>query len=165
MTDLAPLLSSDRMDWETPESFLNLVREFAGGQIALDPSTNDRNPCQALKFFTEVEDGLAQDWEVDGLIYSNCPYGRALARWSKKFAEEGEKGRELIVLVPARPDTRWFQNNFATKATALLFWRGRFKFVGAPTSAPFPSLIAYWGKNVERFRQVFGQYGWLVENN
>jgi len=34
----ATLMSSEKMDWQTPDNVLDLVREVYGGAIVLDPS-------------------------------------------------------------------------------------------------------------------------------
>jgi len=155
------LLSSDRMDWQTPENVLALVREFAGGQIALDPCTTVDNPTGALRWLTPVEDGLSALWHGQGLAFVNPPYGRELRSWARKMQGEGRfSSRAIIGLVPARTDTVWWQAHI-TSASAICFWRGRIRFRGAPASAPFPSALPYWGPNVRRFREVFGPYGWI----
>jgi hypothetical protein len=46
-------------------------------------------------------------------------------------------------------------------ADALCFWKGRIKFVGARDPAPFPSLIAYWGNDTDRFKTILGKKGWI----
>ena len=66
-----------------------------------------------------------------------------------------------VMLLPARTDTRWWESLIT--ADALLFWRGRLRFVGAPAPAPFPSVIAYWGHCVTRSRGAFAPHGWMVE--
>lgn len=148
------LLSSKKHDWRTPDEVLDLVR--AVDCIELDPCTEPGNPTRALRFFHPLSgDGLEVSWQTDGvgLVFCNPPYGRALPAWTKKAAEEG-KGSEVILLVPARPDTKWFQENVC-QADEILFWKGRMKFKGAKDPAPFPTLLAYWGPAPERFREVF----------
>lgn len=46
----------------------------------------------------------------------------------------------IVLLVPARTCTRWW-HNYAMKATEIRFIRGRLKFGGAKTGAPFPSCV------------------------
>lgn len=158
---IAPLLSSQKMDWYTPENVLYLVRKMGGGEIALDPSTDGSNPCKANSFFTPAEDGLSKSWEVDGIVYSNPPFGKEVPRWAKKFSEEGRRCN-LITLTPARTDTKWFQEHMIT-ASAMCFWKGRIRFVGAPSAAPFPAVIAYWGNDTDKFKEIFSPYGWIPQ--
>lgn len=158
----AALLSSVKHDWRTPRVVLDLVREFAAGPIALDPATSPDNPTGAATFFTEADNGLLRPWHTDGLIYVNPPYGRALAPWARRIANEGQH-IEIIALLPARPDTKWWQDHVIKTCDALCFWRGRLKFVDAPAPAPFPSALAYWGPRAQRFCEVFEGAGYCLK--
>lgn len=162
---LAPaLLSSTSPDWCTPESVLGLVREFAGAEgIGLDPCS-----CTGSIVNTRVEwrlergeDGLERSWQGYGLVYANPPYGRALASWTIKIAQEAKLGVEIIALVPARTETNWFAKLWAV-ASAVCFWSGRIKFIGAPANAPFPSAVVYFGPRRFRFAAVFENAGRVV---
>jgi len=155
----AALLSSEKMDWETPDNVLELVRQIA--PIGLDPCTTLKNPTGAMS--TYIRHGLQAPWDTCplGLVYCNPPYGRELPAWTRKMRDSSDGDIELIGLVPARPDTRWWHQNITT-ADAICFWRGRLKFKGAPSAAPFPSALPYWGPRPERFREVFGPHGWIV---
>ena len=152
-------MKSEKQDWQTPPEFLELVRRV--GPIALDPCTTDENPCGATNaFFTAEYTGLVPDWRAiadGGLIYCNPPYSDMDA-WAAKIADEGMRGCEIISLTPARTDTRWFRR--MCTADQMCFWRGRIKFVGAKAAAPFPSLVCYWGPRPDRFKEVFGPFGW-----
>ena len=50
-----------------------------------------------------------------------------------------------VCAAPWRTDTAWFHENVYPHAR-IEFLRGRLKFEGAAASAPFPSMIAVWGK-------------------
>lgn len=165
--------SSENMGWQTPDNVLALVRQVA--PIALDPCTTEDNPTGAKvwAFLPEI-DGLQLvngefGWwgsmarELNGLVYVNPPYGRAIEGWMKRCQIEAEKGAEIVALVPARTDTRWFHSSCALpRAQAICFWKGRLTFRGAPTCAPFPSALVYWGPRPERFAEVFSPYGFVV---
>ena len=74
-------------------------------------------------------------------VWCNPPYGKELPKWIKKCAEEGKKKNTTVVmLIPARTDTRAFHEYICGKSE-IRFLRGRVKFVGAKNSAPFPSMI------------------------
>lgn len=47
------------------------------------------------------------------------------------------------MLVPSRTDTRWFHNYIYGKAE-IRFVKGRLKFGGATTGAPFPSMVVIY---------------------
>lgn len=158
---LDPLMSSANPNWQTPAAVLNPVRCLGGNYIALDPCTTPDNPCNAAAFFTPAVDGLAQDWSAHGgPIYVNPPYGRALPPWVAKCHDEADRGCEIVLLIPARTDTRWWQDHIVS-ADALCFWRGRLKFVGAKDAAPFPSALVYWGPRPLAFMTEFQPFGWV----
>lgn len=155
----AVLHSSARHDWQTPVDVLELVREVADdGRIALDPCTTPDNPTGAEEWIAPPDDGLAEPWTSHGLVYVNPPYGRALPLWVDHAAWSAKRCGEIVMLTPARPDTRWFRVLWHS-ADALCFWSGRITFVGAEHSAPFPSLVSYWGPAPYRFASVLEQRG------
>ena len=136
--------SSDRMDWETPQDlFDRLDGEY---HFTLDPASSDGN-AKCARHYTPAEDGLAQDWSGE-TVFCNPPYGRELPKWVAKAATEAGKPDTLVVLlVPARTDTRWFHDYLYHRAS-LTFLKGRLHFetggvAGQP--APFPSMIAVLG--------------------
>jgi len=59
-------------EWHTPPSALAPVKAY--GHIGLDPCTAAHNPTGADVFYTEEDDGLAQDWSGHGLVFVNPPY-------------------------------------------------------------------------------------------
>ena len=155
------LMSSDRPDWNTPLNLLERVRAF--DSIGLDPCGNAGSIVQARIEWRLERDGdsLPKPWGNLGLVYVNPPYGPEITPFAQKMVEEGAKGTEIIALLPARVDPVWWQK-WITQADAVCFWRGRLKFLGAPSSAPFPSAVAYWGPRRDRFRAIFGEVGWVV---
>jgi hypothetical protein len=163
------LLSSVRMDWNTPDSVLCPMREFSqaaygNAQIALDPCSNGQSIVDASSSFDAASDGLAHSWRCNGLVYLNPPYGRAIKAWMQKAAQEAAGGVQIASLVPARVDTKWFQEA-AKSAQCILFMRGRVRFVGAPSSAPFPTAIIYWGQHPEAFQSCFSPMGLIWRPN
>lgn len=181
----AGLYTSDRDDWNSPSCVLDKVREL--GPLVLDPCSNERSIVNAEVEFrlSRGEDGLRAAWATlgvaGGLVYLNPPYGDAIADWTRKATFEARRGAEIVALLPARTDTAWFQRDIAT-ANALCFWRGRLRFGAAVAdqrqvalfdearaqleepdeTAPFPSVIAYWGPRSERFVEVFSGCGITV---
>jgi phage N-6-adenine-methyltransferase len=123
--------------WETPQDFFDrLDAEF---NFTLDPScTAETAKCR--KFYTTKEDGLAQSWEGE-TVYCNPPYGRVIADWVRKAYEESRKPfTTVVMLLPARTDTKWFHGYIYGKAE-VRFIPGRLKFGGSPYNAPFPNMI------------------------
>ena len=60
---------------------------------------------------------------------------------------ERERVNVIVMLLPARTDTRWFHNYIWNKKNVeLRFLKGRLKFEGSKNSAPFPSMIVIFKK-------------------
>ena len=132
------LLSSKRHDWETPQAFFDeLDREF---HFTLDPcATPETAKCE--KFFTAKENGLVQNWGGE-TVFCNPPYGRELPKWIEKCANES-KHAKVVMLIPARTDTRAFHDFIYGKAE-IRFIKGRLKFKvdgKEEYPAPFPSMV------------------------
>ena len=133
------LFSSVKDDWPTPwEFFHNLDLEF---DFTLDVCAV---PWSA-KVWRYCVDGLAHSWAGER-CYMNPPYGREIGPWVEKARREAERGALVVGLLPARTDTAWFHEHVYRAATEIRFLKGRLKFEGAAASAPFPSMIAVWGK-------------------
>lgn len=145
--------------WCTPLHIVELVESIHGHCIALDPCDNANSLTFATRSIKEPEDGLKFDWhKVNGLTFVNPPYKR-VAPWAGKCAGEAYFGAEIILLVNACTDTKWFQEVVWPTCDALCFWRGRIRFDGAPAGNTLPSIFAYWGPNADRFNDVFRPYG------
>lgn len=134
------LMSSNRMDWETPPEIFNpLNDEF---HFTLDVcATNENHKCEY--WITPEEDGLYINWASEyapSVCWMNPPYGREIGKWVKRAYEQSQKGATVVCLVPSRTDTAWW-HDWAMNATEIRYIRGRIRFVDAPYSAPFPSAI------------------------
>jgi phage N-6-adenine-methyltransferase len=152
--------STSRDDWQTPAKVWDRIRGD-GGATVLDPCTSDENPLGADGFFTEWSNGLVKSWQSYDLVYVNFPYSKAKL-WADKILVEAAEGVEVITLCPARPDSKWFFRLAWDSAAAICFWRGRLRFVGAPSSAPFPSAVLYHGRHPDIFAEAFGDAGKIV---
>lgn len=152
------LLSSKFMDWETPYSLYGpLLDEF---RFSLDPCASSEN-CKCTRYFTVKEDGLKQSWRGER-VFMNPPYGREIGSWVEKACKEsGDTSTLVVCLVPARTDTRWFQD-FCMKHGEVRYIRGRVKFTSngkESESAPFPSaIVIFWPGHVNAGKQ----YAWEI---
>ena len=73
-------------------------------------------------------------------MFCNPPYS-AIADWVRKAYYEGCKDNTVVVLlIPARTDTRYF-HNFIYGRSEIRFIKGRLKFGDSKNGAPFPSMI------------------------
>lgn len=59
-------------------------------------------------------------------MFCNPPYGRTIGEWVKKSYEESKQpGTIVVMLIPARTDTKWFHENISTEKLRLdLFGAG-----------------------------------------
>lgn len=135
----AKLMFSSKSDnWSTPQDFFDeLNKEF---NFTLDPCATPAN-AKCKKYFTKEDDGLKQSWKNER-VFCNPPYGREIAKWVQKaFNESKDLNTVVVMLMPARTDTKYFHNYIYKKAKEIRFIQGRLKFGNAKNSAPFPSMV------------------------
>lgn len=93
------------------------------------------DPCPLMA----SEDGGKIVWT--GRVFCNPPYSAVETFLKKGLYHLAEGDCELLVfLIPARTDTAWFHEYCYGKAE-IRFIRGRIKFGGAKSGAPFPSMV------------------------
>ena len=121
--------------WETPQDFFDMLNEEF--HFTIDVCALPKN-AKCRKFYTPEQDGLSLPWT--GTCWCNPPYGRSVGEWVHRafFASEG--GATVVMLLPARTDTKWFHDLICGKAE-IRFVRGRLKFGGCKNNAPFPSMV------------------------
>ena len=121
----SPALKSDRTDWETPRELFDRLDSF--WHFDLDAAASDTNHLCA-DYYTKETDGLAHSW-AGRRVWCNPPYGKQIADWARKAYEETRDGQTLVVmLVPARTDTRWYHDYIQGHAAEVKFIRGRLKY-------------------------------------
>lgn len=137
MSNIEVMYSSKTDNWGTPQDFFDkLNNEF---HFTLDPCA-DKNNHKCKKYYTKEEDGLLQDWEGE-TVFCNPPYGRQIGKWVEKCFNESKKdGTMVVMLIPARTDTKYFHQYIYNKAE-LRFVKGRLKFGDSKKNAPFPSMV------------------------
>ena len=130
------MMSSNTDEWGTPKIFYEeLNKEF---NFTLDPcSTKENHKCR--KYYTKEDDGLSKSW-IGEKVFMNPPYGREIGKWVEKAYNENKKGVEIVSLLPARTDTKWF-HDFIYNKHEIRFIKGRLKFNDGKQPAPFPSMI------------------------
>ncbi len=126
--------------WSTPQDFFDHYNDIYN--FTLDVCASPEN-AKCKHFFTEADDGLAQDWV--GNCWMNPPYGREIIHWVKKAYESSLEGATVVCLVPSRTDTKWW-HEYVMKGQ-IEFIRGRLKFGDAKNSAPFPSVVVTFFKS------------------
>ena len=148
------------VDWYTPP----WIFERLGLNFDLDPCQppNGIAWIPAAKRYSINDDGLAQPW--NGRVWLNPPYGKHTGAWLARMHQH----RNGIALVFARTDCAWF-HDYIAKADAILFMRGRVKFVdglGATrgSGAGSGSMLAAWGADSVASLEAMRDIGHLVRN-
>ncbi|HYE67740.1 MAG TPA: DNA N-6-adenine-methyltransferase [Anaerovoracaceae bacterium] len=163
------MFSSAYDAWATPQAFFDeLDKKY---DFDIDVCAEDHT-AKCATYWTILDDCLSIDWKSYGDLhfdasptcYMNPPYGREIGKFIKKAYEESIKGCEVICLLPARTDTKWF-HEYCTKGE-ITFLKGRlifgtdeywqwvwneeilngkknslYKKFGKKNSAPFPSMV------------------------
>ena len=121
---------------------ISLIFNFSLDVCALPENAKCKN------YYTPKDDGLSKPWM--GGVWCNPPYGREISSWVKKAYEESQKEYNdfVLMLLPARTDTKWWWEYVQGKAT-LFFIKGRVKFGDHNVGAPFPSVLALYMKEVK----------------
>ena len=129
------MFSSKSDIWATPQDFYNnLNAEF---NFTLDPCALPTN-AKCSKFYTPEQNGLKQDWSNE-TVFCNPPYSD-IKNWVEKAYNEAKRGAKVVMLIPARTDTRYF-HDFIYNKHEVRFVKGRLKFGDQKNSAPFPSMV------------------------
>ncbi|MEW5985829.1 MAG: DNA N-6-adenine-methyltransferase [Chloroflexota bacterium] len=161
-------------DWGTPRKYVQAVKEVFGGIIHLDPCSNRHSLVNAIvEYCLPEHDGLKESWNFP-TIYVNPPYGvdrergTTIKDWLRKCEEAHRLYQsEVIALVPVATNTGHWKRYVYGKATALCFlYDTRLRFLvngrDAGKGAPMSCAMIYWGRDWERFFQVFIQFGAVV---
>jgi site-specific DNA-methyltransferase (adenine-specific) len=102
-------------DRRTPKTLFNeLDAEF---HFELDPCTSDEKEgwLGTPHYFTKEQDGLQQDWTPYRSIFINPPFNQ-MPKWVDKALQTVKKSNATIVmLVPAKTETRWFHTLLNSK--------------------------------------------------
>jgi len=141
------LFTSNSQTWETPQWLfdkLDEVFKFDLDVCALDDS------AKCKKYYTPEDDALIQEWK--GVCWMNPPYDRNLQpKFLEKAKEETKKkAKQVVCLIPARTDTKSWQDIIFKNGVAFCFVKGRLKFGDGEGAAPFPSAIVVFGDNLTK---------------
>lgn len=131
------MFSSKTDLWETPQEFFDRLNdEF---QFEIDVCALPEN-AKCNRYYTPEMDGLSMPW--GGVCWCNPPYGREIGMWVQRAFLAAKAGATVVMLLPARTDTKWFHDYIYCNSQAeIRFIRGRLKFGGCKNSAPFPSMV------------------------
>jgi len=133
---------SHKQEWETPDDlFDRLDREF---HFDIDLAADATN-AKCRRYYSRKHNALLQTWRGTGWL--NPPYGareHKLSDWVRKaYLETRKPGCTVVMLIPARTNTRWW-HDYCMKAAEIRFLNGRPKFGDAEHGLPQPlALIVF----------------------
>ncbi len=144
MKGRAVVHSSESDEWLTPPELFEPLH--AKWRFDTDPCAS---PAGRLSNFIDgwdiTKDGLRQSWEGRRL-FVNPPYSN-IGDWVAKACSVRDLAL-IVMLIPARTDTKYWHSYIKPNALAVDFLKGRIKFTrgdgAASTSAPFPSCLVYF---------------------
>ena len=123
-------------NWMTPIDLLEEIKNEFGELF---------DPCP--KDFDYSFNGLDISWSREKVCFVNPPYSQ-IKLWVEKCYKESLLGSKIVLLIPARTDTRYFHSFINNKAD-VRFIKGRLKFIHPDgrnsKSAPFPSILCLYG--------------------
>ena len=139
------LTSTGNIVAETPKYLFDRISSIFN--FSLDVCALPEN-AKCENYYTPKDDGLSKPWR--GGVWCNPPYGREISSWVRKAYEESQKEYNsfVLMLLPARTDTKWWWEYVQGKAT-LFFIKGRVKFGDHNVGAPFPSVLALYIKDFQ----------------
>jgi hypothetical protein len=161
--------------WGTPLKYVNAVKEVFGGEIFLDPCSNEYSVVNAINEYSlPNHDGLKESWNYP-TIYVNPPYGIDKERrtrikdWLDRCVHAHlEYNSEVLALIPVATNTAHWKKNIFTKAKSICFlYDTRLRFLqngqDIGKGAPMACAMIYWGNNQPKFHEVFIKYGAVVD--
>lgn len=161
--------------WCTPPKYVNAIKKFYGGEIDLDPCSNEYSIVGAkTEYRLPKTDGLKKEWNYKR-IYVNPPYGMDRERgttikdWlSKCVRTHLEYNNEIIALVPvATNTTHWKKCVFGWASSICFLYDTRLRFLvdgkDGGKGAPMACCLIYWGNNNQRFYDTFIEFGAVID--
>src|SRR5688572_29955859 len=109
--------------WQTPPHvFAPLMAEFEFDLDAAGDAEMHRVPNYLIDALN------IEDWPGDR-IWCNPPYGRKLEPFIRKCADEADKGKTVVALIPFRCRAAWWHEAVIGRATEVRCVRKRIKFL------------------------------------
>jgi DNA N-6-adenine-methyltransferase Dam len=164
-SNIQHLTASNSDEWYTPACYIEAARRVLG-QIDLDPASSEvaNGIVKAVKFYDRSQNGLLYDWP--GRVFLNPPYRRdnIQADFINKLVVQYRRGitTAAILLMGNRTETDWFQPLWDYP---ICFTDHRIKFYSVSGVADSPvtgNVFVYLGPSLEKFKEVFREYGRVV---
>ncbi|PYI91336.1 MAG: N-6 DNA methylase [Verrucomicrobia bacterium] len=168
-------INTSSQHWGTPRKYVSAVKRVFGGEIDLDPCSNEYSLVEArLEYILPHKDGLKESWNFR-TIFVNPPYGidkgreTSIKHWLYRCAAAHRNyDAEVIALVPVATNTGHWKKYVFGRATAVCFLydtRLRFLVNGRDEGkgAPMSCAMVYWGPQFDRFFEVFSGHGAVID--
>lgn len=133
---------------------------------------------KATKFLSKENNALNANVPWEGKVYCNPPFGVTEVQGKKvsvqgcfmqKMVQEFKAGRviEAVCVIKGALGYKWFSLLLKEAPLCLLYGKVNFRLPrhlrGVPVRAnPHGSVLVYYGPNVQRFKDVFGDLGKFV---
>lgn len=179
--NVTPLsVKQDKNAWYTPAKYIEAARTVMG-KIDLDPASCAlaNETVKAKRYYTQHDNGLAQEWTVDGCpscVWLNPPYGRIGSEnggnkgytplFVRRLLHEYRAGNvvQAILLVLGNACfMKWF---YPLWEFPMCFHDGRIYFDlpdGSKSDFGFGNTFIYLGPNESKFVEVFSQFGTIAK--
>ena len=163
--DNAQLINQDsgKVEYYTPSWIIESAREVMGS-IDLDPASNAKanETVKAWLYYHKSVDGLACDWFEN--VWLNHPFSRKGNRfWIQKLIKEFTEDRvkQACCITFASTSEKWFQ---PLMQYPQCYFNKRVNYIDGLTGKEVKgvtkgSVVTYLGPNVQKFYEVFKQYG------
>lgn len=124
-----------RNDYETPPELVKRGLEIANDSMfTCDVCCSKRNIPALHHFINGETDGLSADWY--SLNWCNPPFNEC-QKWIKKAFTEQENGRETVMLIPVRTETKYWHDFILFNPNVDIYWlRKGYQFINPDTKEP-----------------------------
>ena len=144
----ATLMSRASDEWSTPDDLFQSLHALYRFEVDAAATAQNKKCDYYLGPDSPIPDALAIRWAMAGQrLFCNPPYSKLYAFLARAH-EAMRDGCLVVMLMPARTDTKsWHQYIYDLgkgdwrPGVSCLFLKGRLKFGGAKSGAPFPSAI------------------------
>ncbi|MEG4328630.1 DNA N-6-adenine-methyltransferase [Microcoleus sp. herbarium5] len=163
--------------WKTPNTsdqpVVNLVKKALGGEIWLDPCSDEGGNIPAAVRYYKHDDGLAAHNSWSKTVFINPPFSDPFP-WVERCCLEIARGSisAAVMLLKAGTVSNVGTGEWIKKyASAFCHWTGRIHFLndqGNPVKgSDFDCVFIYFGARLDLFRGAFGGRGTIatIENH
>jgi hypothetical protein len=173
--------AEERQCWKTPNTIqqpvLQLVATALGGEIGLDPTSDDAMSVPAYNHITIEKDCFETGWFVlpgePKTAFMNCPFDNPhlfLEEMMKAVVDYGEIDEAIALLKAGTIHNKKTGTLIRQNASVICHWGagkvGRIGFIDHEgyqvKGSDFDCVLVYFGENEDRFNDVFRHWGTLT---